>query len=711
MGFASSSLTVAHLMGRERMRKTGQWVIGSLLWMGLLGVVSVAHAVDFATRCADPNVIRCYDFENAADMGPRIFARSSGGTFMTRDTSQKASGASSLRAEVPPLSPADTSGSFFINFADDFSQRFGAGTEFYVQWRQRFSPEMLRSFRGGNGWKQIIVGAGDYPGTVNYSCSEQETVFQQDGRSGGGGHPWVYHSCGRFDDLEYSDGTQIRMQHTTSPPCYYPNDPQGGCKKYVANQWMTFQMHIKIVQWNNNSSRFRAWAAAEGEPSVMIYDSDLSGGMTYYRNNDPNAFFGKVWLLPYNTGKDASENHATAYTWYDDLIISRTRIADPDGSLIPTPQVTLQANPATVNAQGSSTLTWSSTDANACTASGGSWTGTKATSGTESVGPIAATTTYTLSCTNTQGGSNSKSVTVTVASSTPAPTVDLSANPTSVVSGGSTNLSWTSANATACTASGNWSGAKATSGSQSVGPLTANRTYTLTCTGTGGSGNDTQAVTVTSADPAPTLTLNANPTSIASGGTSTLTWNTQNATGCTASGGWTGAKMPTGTQQVGPLTATTSYSLTCTGGGGSITRQASVTVGASPPPAAAPVVTLGASPMNVESGGTSTLTWSATNSTSCTASDGWTGAKSGSGSQAVGPLTGRTTFTLACTGAGGTDQKSVTIEVAASGNAPPEDSGGGGALNALFVAFLALMAAAHRAGRTTMVRRQRGAAL
>jgi len=33
--------------------------------------------------------------------------------------------------------------------------------------------------------------------------------------------------------------------------------------------------------------------------------------------------------LPYNTGKDASQAHPTAYTWYDELIVSKQRIPDP----------------------------------------------------------------------------------------------------------------------------------------------------------------------------------------------------------------------------------------------------------------------------------------------------------------------------------------------------------------------------------------------
>jgi len=77
-----------------------------------------------------------------------------------------------------------------------------------------------------------------------------------------------------------------------------------------------------------------------------------------------------------------------------------------------------------------------------------------------------------------------------------------------------------------------------------------------------------------------------------------------------------------------------------------------------------PTVTLSATPTSVTSGTTATLTWSSTNSTSCTASNGWTGAKATAGTQVTSALTTATTYTLTCTGAGGTTApQSVTIMV------------------------------------------------
>ena len=151
---------------------------------------------------------------------------------------------------------------------------------------------------------------------------------------------------------------------------------------------------------------------------------------------------------------------------------------------VPAPTATLNASPATIDEGQSSTLTWSSTDATSCTASG-AWSGAKATSGSQSVAP-GSTASYTITCTGA-GGSTNDSTTVTVnPASAPAPTVTLNASPSTIRKGESTNLTWSSTNASSCTASGAWSGTKATSGSESV-PLSNAATLTLTCSGAGGS--------------------------------------------------------------------------------------------------------------------------------------------------------------------------------------------------------------------------------
>jgi serine protease len=78
--------------------------------------------------------------------------------------------------------------------------------------------------------------------------------------------------------------------------------------------------------------------------------------------------------------------------------------------------------------------------------------------------------------------------------------------------------------------------------------------------------------------PAPTVQLQAEPSDIAAGGTTTLTWSSTNADTCAASGGWSGTKFVSGSEDVGPLTATTTFTLQCNGRGGSGTGSATVTI-------------------------------------------------------------------------------------------------------------------------------------
>jgi hypothetical protein len=67
-----------------------------------------------------------------------------------------------------------------------------------------------------------------------------------------------------------------------------------------------------------------------------------------------------------------------------------------------------------------------------------------------------------------------------------APAVTLTASPASIASGDSSVLSWSSTGATGCAASEAWSGTKAITGTQTVGPLTTDSKFTLSCTGPGG---------------------------------------------------------------------------------------------------------------------------------------------------------------------------------------------------------------------------------
>src|SRR3989344_915725 len=91
--------------------------------------------------------------------------------------------------------------------------------------------------------------------------------------------------------------------------------------------------------------------------------------------------------------------------------------------------------------------------------------------------------TGTGTCTVTVNSNTS--VTATFNASLVNPTVNITANPTSITSGGTSNISWTSTNATACsvTKAGSAWRTGTTGTNISSGVLTANTTFTATCTG------------------------------------------------------------------------------------------------------------------------------------------------------------------------------------------------------------------------------------
>ena len=219
-------------------------------------------------------------------------------------------------------------------------------------------------------------------------------------------------------------------------------------------------------------------------------------------------------------------------------------------------------------------------------------------------------------------GNTSGWASYTVNMSPNAPTVLLTATPSSITNGQSSTLTWSSTNANSCTGT-NFSTGGATSGTASVSP-TVTTTYTVTCTGAGGTASDSEVVTYT-----------CTATNICSGN------NVVNS--CT-----------------GAIVQTCSYQC---GGGACI-----------PPPAPVPNPTgtgptalsghLQVRPSLVVMGDRTRVFWNFSNVTSCTASrdnpppeswtvagtlaNGWT-SSSGSEGFESGPIVERTTFRLVCT--------------------------------------------------------------
>lgn len=635
-------------------------------------VQQATGSTDFDTRCAATGVVRCTSFDTAEDftLGVEVFANGQG-VAPTRDTATKSSGAASMRFSLPAVANANVAGYWLQTLWDETyvhpvdglvggvdTDHFGPGETFYMQYRQRmdsnFHNTPWRALTANNGYpKQWIMH------TTFNSCTSLEfsAVERYDTNI-----PFIYGQCGNvslWQTLPPGDNWLIQQGPTLD--CRYQGlSSSSNCKRYAADNWMTFYYRFTLGAFGDSTTIVQGWMGLEGEgPTQYVNIPDFV--LEFAVNS--NEKLQMLQLTPYMTGRSTSDlGLPAANTWYDDLIVSTQPIAWPvGGSANPVPTVTLSANPISIASGAATTLTWSTSNATSCEATGG-WTGTRGTAGSESTGNLTASQTYTLTCTGS-GGTTPAQTSVTVAAAPP--TVTISANPANVLANAATLLTWSTTGALTCTGTGGWSGAKATAGTFTTGALATTTTFGLDCTGTGEPASGSTTVTVTSPFPVITvLTCNgSNPATVDYGTRCAIIWNTTYAQSCSWASGF-----PAGTNAVVPgagrlsldLTTQTVFTLSCANAAG--IKERSVTVSVNPIPN--PTVTLTADPATIASG-SSTLTWVTTNAASCAASGGWgPGAKTaGGGSEAVSPVI-TTSYTLTCTAANGaTAVSSATVTV------------------------------------------------
>jgi RHS repeat-associated protein len=150
------------------------------------------------------------------------------------------------------------------------------------------------------------------------------------------------------------------------------------------------------------------------------------------------------------------------------------------------------------------------------------------------------------------------------------------------------------------------------------------------------------------------VTFTAIPTSVALGDSSALAWSTKNVDSCTMEPG-IGSVDIEGSFIVSP-TETTTYTLTATGPGGSLT--AAETVAVTYPP---PEVSIGADKKTLETGQSAILSWISKYAASCAIAPG-IGNVERNGSILVSPAE-TTTYTITATNPGGNTTDSATVTV------------------------------------------------
>ncbi|MCJ7602768.1 MAG: carboxypeptidase-like regulatory domain-containing protein [Desulfobulbaceae bacterium] len=238
------------------------------------------------------------------------------------------------------------------------------------------------------------------------------------------------------------------------------------------------------------------------------------------------------------------------------------------------------------------------------------------------------------------------------------PTVNIIAVPETIPPGESTVLTWGSTNADTCIIEPDI-GSVPVNGSVAVSP---EQTTTYVITAVGSRKSATASVTVTVSGIAPITTLSAEPSSIISGSTSLLSWNSLNAESAVIDNG-IGAVPVSGTIEVSPL-QTTDYTITVTGANGTATASARVTVVDQPPPPTIHYFTVTPETVYgcVDGWQHVRLNWSTSNAGSVVIDHGVGDVVYPTGNKSVF-LNTTTTFTLTATGPGGVETASVTANV------------------------------------------------
>jgi hypothetical protein len=275
----------------------------------------------------------------------------------------------------------------------------------------------------------------------------------------------------------------------------------------------------------------------------------------------------------------ASQASTRTYTFSCKNSLGFASMAQTSVSIVPPAQIinfgastssVLSANVTSVTAGVDSvTLNWGSSGAAVCSLTGSGGVSSNLLAGPLVIGPIpgsvGGTATYQLICRNALGFPT-PAATVVITVVPPAVIGTFSAGASTITSGDHVTLSWAAANATACAVSG---GGVTTSvvggiGSVSVTPGAGTTTFQLVCVNSLTTASAPLAVTVAALSPPTIGSFSASPSTLANGGgSSTLSWNAPGAASCSLTGGNLNASGTQGSVSTGPLTVTTTYTLTC----------------------------------------------------------------------------------------------------------------------------------------------------
>jgi hypothetical protein len=338
---STSSTNAAHVLTAQARDAAGN--IGNAVAVSVTVSNTTSTALqDFQTRCAQTGVILCQGFDDPAVFTPAKWPASGlypdgNGVYQGAiDTTIAASGAGSLKFTVPSLASANSSGYWRQLFTPNLSdgptnaKMYGANSTFYLQFRQRFSIEYLtNNWVTGAGattfWKQDIIS------NDNSTCGNIELTTVNLYRRR---FPGMYSQCGNDGfQVNLNNGDFLLEQADASGNgynCHYQtaNNTATSCFIYPADTWVTFYYKVSIGTWGQPNSTIQAWVSVGGGPYASYINMT---NHTLYEDSTVGADYDMVTLLTYMTGRSSTVNAGpTAYTWFDELIVSGQAIAAPN---------------------------------------------------------------------------------------------------------------------------------------------------------------------------------------------------------------------------------------------------------------------------------------------------------------------------------------------------------------------------------------------
>ena len=330
--------------------------------------------------------------------------------------------------------------------------------------------------------------------------------------------------------------------------------------------------------------------------------------------------------------------------------------------VVAAPVVTLELSADVIEPGQNVTIYWSASDAQSCKASGTPFAGDKNAEGGEEVleALTKGTKKFKLTCKG-GGGTTVAEVTLPVVA---APTLTFSARATQLGPDNSgTQLKWKATDATACYASGAWSGEQKTSGTYNTEALTRETNdFELTCVGENGEVAETVTIEVV---PKPYIEFELSTDRVEPSGSVEFIWASLYADSCESKGlPWVGKREVSGREVVSGFTqGDRSFELKCTGPGGFSTVTRTLAVYPAPK-----INSFKPALSEVSVGASTTLSWSTTDAKTCRAFGDWSGdqlANSPAAGIATPALTqGTNIFGLICEGPGGeaTAETVVTVK-------------------------------------------------